>query len=341
MDRDVPCDVLLAETRELFNIIDKARRAVQDTSLTEESKRVPALDSRSMECRKKLTGHLSKVHALSWGQNSRTLVTTAQDGKILVWDCYTGYKINSIPLACNWMMDCSLSPNGKLIATGGLDCLCTLYVASDNPKQLAILENHDDFLASCQFLDDSRLITASGDCRALLWDVETQIVTNEFCGHTGGILCSAASPDKQMIVTGSYNGMAKVWDIRSRNCTHTFRAHMSEIHGVAFFPSGMAFGTGSEDYTCGLFDLRADQKLVSYDDENESQSPVYGIDFSKGGRLLFTACHDGKVRLWDTLKATFVGALYGHKANVNGVAVSPDGKAIATCSFDTTVRIWN
>lgn len=341
MDQDTIREALLAETRALFNVLDKARKAGQDTTLKKESRRIPVLSGRSMQCRKTLMGHLAKVHSMSWGQNSRTLVTTSQDGKLLVWDCYTGYKINSILLACNWMMDCSLSPSGKLIAAGGLDCLCTLYAVSDDPQQLALLNNHDDFLSSCQFLDDNRLVTASGDCRVLLWDIETQIVTDEFYGHTDAILCSAVSLDKQMVVTGGYDGIAKVWDIRSKSCTHTFQAHEGEIHDAAFFPSGMAFGTGSEDYTCCLFDLRADQKLVSYDDENESQGPVFGIDFSKGGRLLFTACDDGTVRLWDTLKATFVGALYGHTANVSGVAVSPDGKAIATCSYDATVKIWN
>lgn len=341
MDQDTVREALLFEAQALYYVVDERRKAGQDTTMEKESRRIPVLSSRTMQCRRTLVGHLSKVHGISWGQNSRTLVTTSQDGKLLVWDCYTGYKEHSIPLSSNWMMDCELSPSGSLIATGGLDCLCTIYKVSDNPRQLAVLDSHNDFLATCRFLDDdSKLLTASGDCRALLWDVETRKVTNEFCGHTDAILCLAVAPNKTTMVTGGYNGMAKVWDIRIKDCTNTFQAHRDEIHSIAFFPSGSAFGTGSEDLTCGLFDLRADQRLMKYVDD-EARSPVSGVDFSKGGRLLFAACDDGTVRLWDTLKTTLVGALYGHTSNVSGVTVSPDGKAVATCSYDTTVKIWN
>ena len=332
---------LIAEARALYSSLNEARRKGQDSTLEEESKEIPALTGRKMQCCRTLVGHVAKVHSVSWGQNSRTLVTSSQDGKLLVWDCYTGYKLYSIPSSTNWMMDCDMSPNGHLIATGGLDCLCTLYTVSDDPGEPVILDAHDDYLASCRFLaNDSQVVTASGDSKIFLWDIETKSVINKLCGHTDGILCLTVAPDKKTLVSGGYDGVAKVWDIRIRDCTHTFQAHMDEIHDAAFFPSGVAFATGSEDSTCGLFDLRADQELATYDDV-EAPSPVYGLDFSKGGRLLFAACEDGIIRLWDTLKATCVGGLYGHNANVSDVVVSPDGRAVASCSYDSNVKIWN
>ena len=341
MDKDIVHETLLAETQALYDTLDEIRKKGQDTTLEKESREIPDLSGRAMQCRKTLLGHLSKVHCMSWGQDSRTLVTCSQDGKLLVWDCYTGYKLYSIPSTSNWMMGCDLSPSGKLIATGGLDCLCTLYIVSDNPQQPIVLEAHNDYVASCRFLgDDNRLVTASGDCKILLWDTEIEMVTNELCGHTDAILSLATAPDKKILVTGGYDGVAKVWDVRIKDCTHTFQAHGCEIHDVAFFPSGMAFATASEDNTCGLFDLRADQKLVTYVDDTVS-CPVYGIDFSKGGRLLFAACDDGTTRLWDTLKGTCVGGLYGHTSNISDVIVSPDGRAVATSSYDATIKIWN
>ena len=341
MNKDTERETLLAETQALYDALDEARKKGQDTTLEKESQAILDLSGRAMQCRRTLAGHLSKVHCVSWGQDSRTLVTCSQDGKMLVWDCYTGYKVYSIPSSSNWMMGCDLSPSGKLIATGGLDSLCTLYVVSDDPPQPIILEAHDDYLASCQFLgEDNRLVTASGDSKIMVWDTEIEMVINELCGHTDAILSLAVAPDKNMLVTGGYNGIAKVWDIRIKDCTHTFQVYGGELHDVAFFPNGMAFATASEDTTCGLFDLRADQKLVTYENDTTS-CPVYGIDFSKGGRLLFAACDDGVIRLWDTLKGVCVGGLYGHTANISDVRVSPDGKAVATSSFDSTVKIWN
>src|SRR6202035_2476509 len=45
----------------------------------------------------------------------------------------------------------------------------------------------------------------------------------------------------------------------------------------------------------------------------------------------------GKVATWPAIENVF----YGHKAAVTSVVFSPDGKRIASGSFDMTIRIWN
>ncbi|HKA97890.1 MAG TPA: WD40 repeat domain-containing protein, partial [Streptosporangiaceae bacterium] len=71
---------------------------------------------------------------------------------------------------------------------------------------------------------------------------------------------------------------------------------------------------------------------------------VYGVAFSRGGKLLASAAGDGTVRLWNpatgrpagkTLHATSV------RTGVAWVAFSPDGKLLATAGLDGTVRVWS
>ncbi|XP_054569724.1 guanine nucleotide-binding protein subunit beta-4 isoform X2 [Eptesicus fuscus] len=299
---------LRQEAEQLRNQIQDARKACNDATLVQITSNMDSVGRIQMRTRRTLRGHLAKIYAMHWGYDSRLLVSASQDGKLIIWDSYTTNKMHAIPLRSSWVMTCAYAPSG--------------------------------YLSCCRFLDDSQIVTSSGDTNCALWDIETAQQTTTFTGHSGDVMSLSLSPDMRTFVSGACDASSKLWDIRDGMCRQSFSGHVSDINAVSFFPNGYAFATGSDDATCRLFDLRADQELLLYSHDNIICG-ITSVAFSKSGRLLLAGYDDFNCNVWDTLKGDRAGVLAGHDNRVSCLGVTDDGMAVATGSWDSFLRIWN
>ena len=56
--------------------------------------------------------------------------------------------------------------------------------------------------------------------------------------------------------------------------------------------------------------------------------------------MIYAACGDNKVHIWDTETEQQVGSLQGHADYVHCVAVTNDGNQVISGGEDGTVRLW-
>ena len=267
-------------------------------------------------------------------------------GKLIIWDAMINAKTHAIPLRSSWVMTCAFeqSKNG-MVACGGLDNLCSIYVLNGSQvmRSYRELAAHDGYLSCCRFIDDKQIITSSGDQTCILWDIELNTNKVQFSGHEGDVMSISILPseDPNVFVSGSCDNLAKVWDVRTGKCTMTLRGHTSDINSICLFPDGKCFGTGSDDSSCRVFDMRACAQVCEFKNDHVLCG-ITSVSFSKSGRILFAGYDDYNCLGWDLLgsydKPIF--SITGHENRVSCLGVAPDGECLCTGSWDTFLKIW-
>ena len=301
----------------------------------------------SIRLRRHLKGHFGKVYAMHWAGDSETLVSASQDGKLIVWNGMSNLKTHAIALRSSWVMTCAFEQSkGNLIACGGLDNICSIYNIANAEAQISRSEKelaaHDGYLSCCRFIDETKLLTSSGDSSCLLWDVESTEILQTFSDHRGDVMSLSISPSNPNIfVSGSVDATGRCWDIRSGKNVQVHSGHESDINSVQFFPDGNAFGTGSDDSTCRLFDMRSYGEVNKFGTDS-IKCGITSVAFSKSGRLLFGGYDDYNVHAWDTLGSGDTHAFQlpsPHENRVSCLGVNPSGDALCTGSWDTNLKV--
>jgi len=328
-----------AELGDVEAEVQPLRRVAQDMN-------VPKMAT-NLKRRRILKGHFGKIYACQWSDmDSKHLVSAAQDGKLIVWNAMTTNKELAINLPSGYVMTCAYSPDGRMVACGGLDNLCTVFkipaetgTVMESNRSHAVLQQHEGYLSCCRFIDNTQMLTASGDSTCMLWDIETKVPKMTFGDHTGDVMTLSVAPTgANWFVSGSCDSTAKMWDFRQEKCIQTFSGHSADINAIDCSPDSSTFITGSDDHSCRLFDTKACRQLNKYVDQ---ACPVTSVSFSRSGKMFFAGYDNFSCHGWDTQWASVSDQLNPpHENRVSCVGVNKAGNALATGSWDTLLQVW-
>jgi len=334
------------ELQAIIQTVKDKQKEFADVTLASAAGDAGDLSKIRASVRKSLKGHINKVTSCHYSGDSRHLVTGSLDGKLIVWDTWTGNKTQVIPLRSAWVMSSVFAPSGNFVACGGMDNMCTVYdinnrdATSGVAKIVRELSGYEGFLSCSRFIDDQKLITGSGDMALTMWDLNDGKRVMQILGAHAGDVCSMSIRyEENIILTGSVDRSIKIWDLRDLKCVQTFYGHDSDVNSVYFHPSGKCFVSGSEDKTSRLFDMRSDQQVNVFRPPTANSS-LTCVALSKSGRVLLAGSDDSTVHMWDLLKGDHNGNLAGHENRITGIAVADSGIGVATCSWDNAVKVW-
>jgi len=218
----------------------------------------------------------------------------------------------------------------------------TVAELRDSPLPTMTLTHHGEVQDAAFSPDGARIVTASADKTAQLWDAQSGApIGKQPMTHDGWVHTAKFSLNGKEVVTGSWDGTARVWDAYTGSAITA--KPMGQIGGgkiadASLSPDGSEVVTASYDKVAQIWDARTGNQIG---DTMGHLGTVWTARFSPDGTRIVTASADGTAKVWDAHTGTIVGTLAMHKDEVNVADFSPDGKWIVTGSDDSTAIIWD
>lgn len=345
--------VAKTECKQLYDHINRIKGEIQDTQLMNLSHSINSLNGINLQPIRTLKGHSNKISDLKWSQDSKSILSSSQDGFIIIWDPMTGLKKSAILLLSQWVLASAISPNGDFVASAGLDNHCTVYrVAKDNKIQqnvISIFKGHTCYISATEFLNDRTILTASGDMTCAMWDIPKSKRIREYIDHLGDVLTMDLPPAQtprygNNFISGGSDGYAYLWDVRQPNSVQSFFVSDSDISSIKFFNNGESFMTGSDDGAARLFDLRSDCQISTYSlssafHQQRQANPTY----QSGQKLRYgsSSSSTSSGHIPRTPQSVNFKETYIEDQGIISIDFSRSGRIMFACYADYGCAVWD
>jgi WD40 repeat protein len=279
-----------------------------------------------------LTGHKHLVSGVAFSQDGRWLASSSRDGTVNVWEV-------------------SSSRHAPRDEPG------KHHAERDGYTLRYTLRGHSGNVGGVAFSPDKRTLASGGwDKTVKLWDLQAPV--RDSLAERRTIRCTervtgiAFSPDGRLLAIGQTIGIG-LYDPVSATKVAPFRPTPAPVPALAFSPDGRHLGSaGASDPAIKFWDVAANK--LNFEIRHHS-SANGSVAISPDGRLIaapgtLEAAAGPTVKIWEVLdwdaktsKTPYKvrHTLSGHAGYVWRVTFSPDGRYLASGSWDSTIKIWD
>ena len=306
------------------------------------------------------------ITALAFTPDGKRLVVGGHH-ELTVWDVSTSKLQKRIYTRARRTTALVFLPDGKLAVSGGRpgeegdvriydinggtprveNGVAILDGVNDPAVMLKQLLDADDEVLCLALSPDGKKL-ASGGCDRIVnvWDLgngwQNAKLEQSIENHADWVFGVTFSPDGKHLLTGSRDKTAKVWDLAAKESVLTFPDHQNGVYGVASRADGKVGFSVGEDGQLRMWNSTGEQggKQVRNAAQGKAVFKVAVVIPVDKQSLVVTCGADRVVNVCSAEDFKAVKTFNGHTDYVYALAVSPDGKEIASGSFNGEVKVW-
>ena len=268
-------------------------------------------------------------------------MTAADDGLIRLWDGVSGKELERLPGHAGLVHSVRLSSDGKTVLSGGADKTVRRWTTSVS----ATITAHEGPIADVAIsVDGQHLFTAGADKLACQWSASDLKQVRKFEGATGPLKAIAVSGDGKTLAAGGDDLQLRLWSTADGKPLAAL-ALPAAITSLKLGKDSSKILVGTADgvlrnYALATIDGKQ-QLVLNHEGRGHAAGALRLALTANDDRAVFTAGADQKVMRWHGADYAARRTLASGKRPLYDLAVSADGKRLATASGDGIARVFD
>jgi WD40 repeat protein/serine/threonine protein kinase len=285
--------------------------------------------------------HRSRIYGLAASHDGRRFATGGFDQLIHVWDAVTQQKVMTLQGHLNEIWSLELSPDDRYLLTSSKDGTVKLWDAQTKPQS-----NHwtlDLGEWAVGFTPDGRgLISISSDGKSVRHWSGAQMVKFLPSPDPFQRERTFLSPESQNLYALRPGGEVRIHDANTLKVKRAFQIDNPSCERLYQVSPDERWIAGPCPPSSGLvvWDTASGKSVAHLQDHMEGSGAYDSAVFSPDSRLLAFATETWEVKLWDIEKQQILRTLGPHPWRVNSISFSPNGKYLASSSWEGDVRLF-
>ncbi len=176
------------------------------------------------------------IQPMEMSADGTFFVTGATDGKIRVFETYTG-KIHWEQTHGGEINSVAISPDGNWVASGGENRIINVWHRETGQLKQTLI-GHKNEVMRVRFTPDAKFVaSASQDFSGRVWDLQTGETKWHF-HHQGEVIDVDVSSDGKLVATASRDHTVAIWDLQTGSRYSRPLIHPYAVRNLQFFPDG-------------------------------------------------------------------------------------------------------